>query len=77
MCRTQCSMRDSFAADLDNYFSASGPVEFTEKNALPCAQSKSPVLYQDLFTAAEYRAFAVRIRIALGMTIAGTMICGM
>ncbi len=63
----------SFSADLDYYPSAAWAVKFTEKNALPGAEAKRFVLYQDLFAAAKQRAFAMGIGIALGMAITGAM----
>jgi len=47
------------SADLDDDFSAAGAVEFTEENALPCAELQRSVLEQDLFAAADKGAFTV------------------
>ncbi len=62
------------AADLDHYFSVSWAVEFAEKDALPGAELQFSGLYQDLFAAADKRAFAVGIGVSLGMPVARAIV---
>jgi len=69
-----CHSKFLFTADLDDDFSAARAVEFTEENALPCAELQRPALNENLFAAADKRTFAVRIGIALGMPIARTVL---
>jgi len=61
-----------FSTDLEKHSSAARTVELTEKNTLPGAKIDFAVFNQDLFAAANQRAFTMRIGIAFGMSIAGT-----
>lgn len=62
-----------FTADLDDYFSAARAVEFTEEDSLPGTKLQRSALNENLFAAADYGAFAVRIGIAFGMPVARTV----
>jgi len=63
-----------FAADLNYHFSAAWAVEFTEKDTLPCAELQRPAFNEDLFATADQGAFAVRVRIAFGMSVTRTVL---
>jgi len=63
-----------FPADLDDDFSAARAVELAKEYTLPGTELQGPILNQNLFAAADQRAFAVRIGIAFGMSIARTML---
>ena len=56
-----------FTAELEDYFSISRAVKFTEVNSLPGAEIKAALTYEELLAGANYRAFEMGVGIALGV----------